>query len=105
MDSFTVAFNFFLIVIFILLNGFFVSAEFTIVKVRLSQLEELIANGNKRAEYAKKLVDQMDVSLSVTQLGITLVSLALGCLTLNLGCSLLLTLYKKSMMKKAKAKA
>ena len=78
MDSFTVAFNFFLIVIFILLNGFFVSAEFTIVKVRLSQLEELIANGNKRAEYAKKLVDQMDVSLSVTQLGITLVSLALG---------------------------
>lgn len=78
MDGFTIAINFLLIVIFIVLNGFFVSAEFTIVKVRLSQLEELIAKGNKRAEYAKHLVDRMDVSLSVTQLGITLVSLALG---------------------------
>ena len=78
MDGFTIAINFLLIVIFIVLNGFFVSAEFTIVKVRLSQLEELIAKGNKRAEYAKHLVDRMNVSLSVTQLGITLVSLALG---------------------------
>ncbi len=78
MDGFTVVINFLLIALFIILNGFFVSAEFTIVKVRLSQLEELIAKGNKRAEYAKHLVNQMDVSLSVTQLGITLVSLALG---------------------------
>ena len=78
MDGFTIVINFLLIVLFIVLNGFFVSAEFTIVKVRLSQLEELIAKGNKRAEYAKHLVDQMDVSLSVTQLGITLASLALG---------------------------
>ena len=78
MDGVTIVINFFLIVLFIVLNGFFVSAEFTIVKVRLSQLEELIVKGNRRAEYAKHLVDQMDVSLSVTQLGITLVSLALG---------------------------
>ena len=78
LDGFTIVINFLLIVLFIVLNGFFVSAEFTIVKVRLSQLEELIAKGNKRAEYAKHLVDQMDVSLSVTQLGITLASLALG---------------------------
>ena len=78
MDGFTIAINFILIAIFIALNGFFVSAEFTIVKVRLSQLDELIAKWNKRAEYAKHLVDQMDVSLSVTQLGITLASLALG---------------------------
>ncbi|MBR5163417.1 MAG: HlyC/CorC family transporter, partial [Schwartzia sp.] len=78
MDGVTIVINVLLIVLFIALNGFFVSAEFTIVKVRLSQLEELIAKGNKRAEYAKHLVDQIDVSLSVTQLGITLVSLALG---------------------------
>lgn len=78
MDGVTIVINFLLIALFIVLNGFFVSAEFTIVKVRLSQLEELIAKGNKRAEYAKHLVDQIDVSLSVTQLGITLVSLALG---------------------------
>ena len=78
MDGFTIFVNFLLIVIFIALNGFFVSAEFTIVKVRLLQLEELIAKGDKRAENAKQLADQMDVSLSVTQLGITLASLALG---------------------------
>lgn len=78
LDAFTIVVNFLLIAIFIVLNGFFVSAEFTIVKVRLSQLEALVADGNSRARYAKHLVEQMDVSLSVTQLGITLVSLALG---------------------------
>ena len=78
MDLFFVSGNLLLIVVLILLNGFFVAAEFTIVKVRPSQLEELIKQGNARAHYAKVLVDHMDVSLSVTQLGITLVSLGLG---------------------------
>ena len=78
MDAFTIALNSLLIIVLIALNGFFVAAEFTIVKVRPSQLAELIADGNTRAKYAQKLVDNMDVSLSVTQLGITLVSLGLG---------------------------
>ncbi len=78
MDAFDVALNALLIIVLIALNGFFVAAEFTIVKVRPSQLAELIADGNARAKYAQKLVDNMDVSLSVTQLGITLVSLGLG---------------------------
>ena len=54
------------------------AAEFTIVKVRSSKLEELIAEGSRQARYAKTLTDHMDVSLSVTQLGITLASLGLG---------------------------
>jgi len=70
--------NLLLIVLLVALNGFFVAAEFTIVKVRPSQLEELIQKGSARARYAKQLVEHLDVSLSVTQLGITLVSLALG---------------------------
>lgn len=78
MDFAFVSGNLLLIAVLILLNGFFVAAEFTIVKVRPSQLEELIKAGKTRARYAKMLVDSMDVSLSVTQLGITLVSLALG---------------------------
>ncbi|MBQ7516088.1 MAG: HlyC/CorC family transporter [Schwartzia sp.] len=78
MDAFTIAWQLAVIALLVALNGFFVAAEFTIVKVRPSQLEELIADGNRQARYAKTLVDHMDVSLSVTQLGITLVSLGLG---------------------------
>ena len=51
------------------------------------------------------IVSLINSKEAVANLPSNLVSLALGCLTLNLGCSLLLTLYKKSMMKKAKAKA
>ena len=78
MDAFAVTGNVLLILFLIALNGFFVAAEFTIVKVRSSKLEELIAEGSRQARYAKKLTDHMDVSLSVTQLGITLASLGLG---------------------------
>ncbi len=60
------------------MNGFFVAAEFAIVKIRTTRLNILIQNGNKRAKYAKMLTDHMDASLSVTQLGITLASLGLG---------------------------
>ena len=62
----------------IAMNGFFVAAEFCCVKMRPSRLETLIQEGNKRAVYAKKLTDELDEALSVTQLGITLASLGLG---------------------------
>ncbi|RZA09911.1 MAG: HlyC/CorC family transporter [Proteobacteria bacterium] len=60
------------------LNGFFVAAEFAIVKVRRTRLEELAGLGNAAATRSILLVDQLDDYLSATQLGITLVSLALG---------------------------
>lgn len=60
------------------MNGFFVAAEFAIVKIRASRLDTLILEGNNRAKYAKLLTNNLDASLSVTQLGITLASLALG---------------------------
>jgi CBS domain containing-hemolysin-like protein len=62
----------------VLMNAFFVAAEFSIVKVRASQIELRIRNGSKLAELAKKLVQNLDGYLSATQLGITLTSLALG---------------------------
>ena len=64
----------------VLLNGFFVAAEFALVKVRTSQIDIKIQKGSKRALIAKQLVDKLDGYLSATQLGITLASLALGAI-------------------------
>ncbi len=62
------------------LNGFFVAAEFAIVKVRSSQLEALETRGDKRVRFAQHVAEHLDAYLSATQLGITLASLALGWL-------------------------
>src|ERR1051325_3526070 len=62
------------------LNGFFVACEFAIVKVRASQLDALIEEGNVRARLVKHVRGHLDAYLSATQLGITLASLALGWL-------------------------
>lgn len=62
----------------VLINGFFVLAEFAIVKVRSTRLEELAAKGVGNAKIARQVIAQMDSYLSATQLGITLASLALG---------------------------
>jgi CBS domain containing-hemolysin-like protein len=62
----------------ILLNGFFVASEFALVKVRGSQLDALIDEGDLRATLARRVVDRLDAYLSATQLGVTLASLALG---------------------------
>ncbi|MBA2322072.1 MAG: HlyC/CorC family transporter [Deltaproteobacteria bacterium] len=59
-------------------NGFFVAAEFALVKVRASQLDVAISAGHRTARTARGLVDKLDGYLSATQLGITLASLALG---------------------------
>ncbi|MBK7310855.1 MAG: HlyC/CorC family transporter [Sphingobacteriaceae bacterium] len=62
----------------VILNGFFVAAEFAMVKVRPSQLDIKIQTGSGRAKLAKFLSENMDSYLSSTQLGITLSSLGLG---------------------------
>lgn len=80
MDVTTTIIKLVLVIVLVLMNGFFVAAEFAVVKIRSSRLETLINEGNNRAAYAKKLTDHLDVSLSVTQLGITLASLGLGWL-------------------------
>ena len=74
MDTWYLVFAF----LFVLANGFFVAAEFAIVKVRSTQVTELAEQGSVRAKMAKKLIRHMDAYLSATQLGITLASLALG---------------------------
>jgi CBS domain containing-hemolysin-like protein len=68
----------FITLILILVNGFFVAAEFALVKVRASQLDLRAQKGSNRAKMAKKLLEKLDAYLSASQLGITLASLALG---------------------------
>lgn len=72
------AFDIFLIVLLIGINGFFVAAEFAIVKVRSTQIETLIQSDNRRARVAKEIISHMDTYLSAAQLGITMASIALG---------------------------
>lgn len=73
-------FNVFIVFFVVLLNAFFVAAEFAIVRVRDTQIEPLAEKGNLRATVAKEIITHMDAYLSATQLGITMASLALGWL-------------------------
>lgn len=62
----------------VFLNGFFVAAEFAIVKVRASQIEIKAKSGSRVGKLAKNIVHNLDGYLAATQLGITLASLGLG---------------------------
>lgn len=66
------------IALLVFLNGFFVAAEFALVKVRGSQLEALTAEGNRGAGVARQVMGNLEAYLSACQLGITLASLGLG---------------------------
>ncbi|HVF60432.1 MAG TPA: hemolysin family protein [Thermoanaerobaculia bacterium] len=65
-------------IVLVLLNGFFVAAEFALVKVRATQLDPHVQAGERRGKVARHMVRHLDAYLSATQLGITLASLALG---------------------------
>ncbi len=62
----------------VVLNAFFVAAEFAIVKVRYSQIQIKAEQGNKLAKKSQHIIKHLDTYLSATQLGVTLASLGLG---------------------------
>ncbi len=62
----------------ILINGFFVTVEFALVKVRATQIDQLAEQGNWAAKLTSKALDRLDFYLSASQIGITVASLALG---------------------------
>ena len=66
------------LLVLVLLNGFFVAAELALVRIRDTQLEALVAKGNRRAQMARHIVTHIDAYISTTQFGITLASLGLG---------------------------
>ena len=75
-----VALSLFLVLLFLLMNAFFVVAEFSLVRVRKSQVEIALEEGKPGAKAAKLIADNVNAYLSACQLGITLASLALGWL-------------------------
>ncbi len=77
-DPFPLAVDLVLIMLLVFLNGFFVSVEFAMVKVRGTRIDTLVQEGNKRAKLASHLTGHLDAYLSACQLGITLASLGLG---------------------------
>jgi len=66
------------VLVLIIINAFFVTAEFSIVSVRRSRIDQLVAEGDAQAKTVQKLQGTIERLLSTTQLGITLSSVALG---------------------------
>ena len=81
------------VVVLVLLNGFFVAAEFALVKMRHTQLDLLIAKGHRRARIARALFRHLDTTIGATQLGITVASLGLGVLVEPVFAGLLSPLF------------
>lgn len=61
-------------------TAFFVASEFAMIKVRTTRIDQLISEGHRRAQAAKKVISNLDGYLSATQIGITVTSLILGWL-------------------------
>ena len=64
--------------LFVAINGFFVAAEFALVAVRRTRVEEMVQQGQAGAKAVEAGVTNLDRSIAATQLGITLASIALG---------------------------
>jgi len=71
-------FQILLVFVLVLLNGYFVASEFSLVAVRKTRVDELARKGNLTAKILQKALNDLDSYISATQLGITLASLALG---------------------------
>jgi CBS domain containing-hemolysin-like protein len=80
LSSSEIALRLAVVLILIAINGFFVTAEFAVVSVRRSRINQLVVDGDLRSRSVQRLQNQIDRLLSTTQLGITLSSLALGWL-------------------------
>src|SRR5258708_2208287 len=67
-----------LVLLLVLLNGYFVASEFALVAVRKTRIDEIAKKGNVTAKLLQKALQDLDSYISATQLGITFASLALG---------------------------
>jgi CBS domain containing-hemolysin-like protein len=70
--------NFFLILLLIALNAFFVASEIVLIAIRRTKVEEWVKQGNPQARLLAYALDHIDHFISATQLGVTIVSLLLG---------------------------
>jgi len=72
------AFRLLSLFLLVLLNGFFVAAEFALVSVRRTRVEQLANEGNTLARLTQKVLHDLDLYIAATQLGITMASLGIG---------------------------
>ncbi len=70
--------NILAVLLLVLLNAFFVAAELALVRIRATQLDPLVAKGNRRAKVARHIIAHIDAYIGATQFGITLASMGLG---------------------------
>jgi len=82
------------VLVLVCLNGFFVAAEFSLVSVRHTRIEELIDQGNRTAVVVGRAVADPDRFIAATQLGITIASLGLGWIGEPALASLLMPLLR-----------
>lgn len=80
LDLFGVVWRLGATLLFVSLNGFFVAAEFALVKVREARIDQLVREGRRAAPAVQHILRHLDRYLSACQLGITLASLILGAL-------------------------
>jgi CBS domain containing-hemolysin-like protein len=73
-----VAERLFVVLLLVLANAFFVAAEFSLVAVRRTRIDEMAQGGDRKAKTVQGALDHLDRYIAGTQLGITLASLALG---------------------------
>jgi CBS domain containing-hemolysin-like protein len=92
-DFILIALKILAVLALVLLNGFFVAAEFSLVRIRETQLDTLVAKNWRRAKMARHIVRNLNSYLSATQLGITMVSLGLGYLGEPIFSSLLTPVF------------
>ena len=74
----SVLIRFLAVFVLILINGFFVTAEFAMVGARRTRLREKALEGNRLAKLAEKVIENLDEAVAATQLGITISSLLVG---------------------------
>jgi CBS domain containing-hemolysin-like protein len=77
-DTSHLAFGIAAILALVFANGFFVSAEFALVTVRKTRIDQLIAEGHRGARVVRRALDSPENYIASTQLGITMASLGLG---------------------------
>ena len=70
--------NWIIVFILLLVNGFFVAAEFAIVRSRKVKIEQLTKDGNVEAKLALKALDDMNFFIAAVQVGVTIASIGIG---------------------------
>ena len=73
-----VGFRLIAVLALVLANGFFVAAEFAVISVRKTRIDQLLAEGSRMARPVRRALDSPDQFIAATQLGITMASIGLG---------------------------